>query len=720
MRCGVSFERHRRIWCPKCNATICAACSSSPVVHVRRTRPTATCRSCAKLGCHRCTAPTVRAHRSNRLASSVESEIDSFRLKSTQEIFMPADLDDEAPAYDDACEGCNAPFSFFRQRTKCAQCDRIRCAKCLVQKPHSPDVTRLCGECLYGPDFGRRRVGIDPTVVTCLVCDAAFSFFRRRHWCRRCGRTICSGCSSTPISTWSRRHPKCICKRCFVPKIFRLPYELAQYMMEFVDQDGRLNANRVCKRFNRLMVMPFNAINRVDDYYVVDTKKDLLGEGAFGMVYAAVCRRTGEPRAIKVISKKKLFTYEKVKVLEREISIHMQLDHPNTVPLFETMQTNTEVLMVMGQAGKFDLVDYLLGRHRVPEAQVIQIAVQVLQFLHYLHADKYTVHRDLKLDNVMMSDEGNVLVRVIDFGLAKVVGPPPEVDRTDPISFHNMASISSGDGQGSTAPSDWSPLPHMTPPNPVRIPSSPHDTQSNHSASPPVPTLPAASSSRSGGSPITLGQPSGPQKSRSRSPRRRDSSSAGGSRRSDVGVLCTPCGTLRYCAPEVLAVRSHHQKVPHVAVFKRDIFSLGVLLYALLCGRLPYESNTVRQLRREMARPLSFRGGEDLSADCKSFIASLCTLKPYYRPSAQSALTHVWLMGTGRLMANPVFHNIQPEFRRRRQLERDRGIEHDRPFMQLKVEEDDNGTVVAEHVPLSGYFNRTQETVATSEVDCHW
>lgn len=51
----------------------------------------------------------------------------------------------------------------------------------------------------------------------------------------------------------------------------------------------------------------------MDDYYVVDTKKDLLGEGAFGMVYAAVCRRTGEPRVIKVISKKKLFTYEKVK-----------------------------------------------------------------------------------------------------------------------------------------------------------------------------------------------------------------------------------------------------------------------------------------------------------------------------------------------------------------------------------------------------------------------
>lgn len=43
---------------------------------------------------------------------------------------------------------------------------------------------------------------------------------------------------------------------------------------------------------------------------------------------------------------------------------------------------------------------------------------------------------DLKLDNIMMSPEENgMLVRVIDFGLAKIIGPPPEVDRTDPVNF---------------------------------------------------------------------------------------------------------------------------------------------------------------------------------------------------------------------------------------------------------------------------------------------
>ena len=78
-----------------------------------------------------------------------------------------------------------------------------------------------------------------------------------------------------------------------------------------------------------------SAINRLEDYYSVDLKKDLLGQGAFGMVYAAECKRTGQPRAVKAVSKKKLKTPGKVQVLEQEIDIHFRLDHRNTVRMYE-------------------------------------------------------------------------------------------------------------------------------------------------------------------------------------------------------------------------------------------------------------------------------------------------------------------------------------------------------------------------------------------------
>lgn len=59
----------------------------------------------------------------------------------------------------------HAPFSFFRQRTKCAQCDRIRCAKCLVQKPRpaAPPRPPPLGGCVQSPgrgDYNASLIGL--------------------------------------------------------------------------------------------------------------------------------------------------------------------------------------------------------------------------------------------------------------------------------------------------------------------------------------------------------------------------------------------------------------------------------------------------------------------------------------------------------------------------------------------------------------------------------
>ena len=74
-------------------------------------------------------------------------------------------------------------------------------------------------------------------------------------------------------------------------------------------------------------------------------------------------------------------------------------------------------------AGK-DLYDYLSKReYRLPEERAKQIIFEVIQGVKYLHSLRI-VHRDLKLENIMMTDQSNTAhPKIVDFGLSKIIGP---------------------------------------------------------------------------------------------------------------------------------------------------------------------------------------------------------------------------------------------------------------------------------------------------------
>ena len=98
----------------------------------------------------------------------------------------------------------------------------------------------------------------------------------------------------------------------------------------------------------------------------------------------------------------------------------------------------------------------------------------------------------------------------------------------------------------------------------------------------------------------------------------------------------------------LLPLRSRTHFPPAVRLqdmFKCDIFSLGVVLCALLCGRLPFQSTEHREASDETAVPLLFQGGEELSAEAKDFVTSLLGRMPCDRPSTSTALAHSWLAG---------------------------------------------------------------------------
>jgi len=75
--------------------------------------------------------------------------------------------------------------------------------------------------------------------------------------------------------------------------------------------------------------------------------------------------------------------------------------------------------MIMECAGGGELYKWVEEKGRVPEAEARKIILQVINAMHYCHI-RGIVHRDLKLENVLFKAQGDLMVKVVDFGIAGV------------------------------------------------------------------------------------------------------------------------------------------------------------------------------------------------------------------------------------------------------------------------------------------------------------
>src|SRR5262249_48650804 len=100
------------------------------------------------------------------------------------------------------------------------------------------------------------------------------------------------------------------------------------------------------------------------------------------------------------------------------------LNHPNIITIYDINQENGLDFIAMEYI-KGKTLDQLLGRRGLGLSDVLKSAVQIADGLARAHAAGI-VHRDLKPSNIMVTDEG--LVKVLDFGLAKLVEPSESSD----------------------------------------------------------------------------------------------------------------------------------------------------------------------------------------------------------------------------------------------------------------------------------------------------
>ncbi|XP_028843361.1 SNF related kinase b [Denticeps clupeoides] len=250
-----------------------------------------------------------------------------------------------------------------------------------------------------------------------------------------------------------------------------------------------------------------------------------LGKGHFAVVRLARHIFTGQLVAVKVIDKTKLDTLAAGHLLQ-EVHCMKLVRHPGVVRLYEVIDTQTKLYLVLELADGGDLYDYIL-RHEggVNEARAKLLFAQVAHAIAYCHR-LHVVHRDLKPENVVFFRQQGVF-KLTDFGFSNCFQPG--------------------------------------------------------------------------------------------------------------AMLMTSCGSLAYSAPEILLGEEYD--APAV-----DIWSLGVILYMLVCGHPPFqEANDSETLI--MIMDCRYSVPSHISPTCRDLISRMLQRIPSRRASLAEIEGHPWLEG---------------------------------------------------------------------------
>ncbi|KAK0462542.1 CAMK/RAD53 protein kinase [Desarmillaria tabescens] len=149
-----------------------------------------------------------------------------------------------------------------------------------------------------------------------------------------------------------------------------------------------------------------------------------LGKGAFATVVKAMSRKTGEWVAVKMIQKRPQGSTSVTTTqtqLNREINIMTSLSHPNICAMKDVYyHQDGSINLVLELVEGGDLLDYITSRDGLSEDLTRHITWQLCDALAYVHSLGVT-HRDLKPENVLLTQDDPPIVKVADFGLAKVV-----------------------------------------------------------------------------------------------------------------------------------------------------------------------------------------------------------------------------------------------------------------------------------------------------------
>ena len=163
------------------------------------------------------------------------------------------------------------------------------------------------------------------------------------------------------------------------------------------------------KEFKEIYYAKINKSEKFNDYSV----KKVLGHGMSHIIYFATENLTGRKVAIKVVGR-----YNRVEdeMIEREIEAMKLLDHPNILKLLCTHKNDDAYYLVYEYCENLDLQTFIkknYPKNRIPEYQAMKLAHQIFAGVYAMREAKI-IHRDLKLRNILISDDYTIKIGGFD------------------------------------------------------------------------------------------------------------------------------------------------------------------------------------------------------------------------------------------------------------------------------------------------------------------
>ncbi|XP_019900280.1 serine/threonine-protein kinase MARK2 isoform X7 [Esox lucius] len=286
-------------------------------------------------------------------------------------------------------------------------------------------------------------------------------------------------------------------------------------------QDAKMGGRPSLPRCRNSVATTADETPHIGNYRLLKT----IGKGNFAKVKLARHVLTGKEVAVKIIDKTQLNS-SSLQKLFREVRIMKLLNHPNIVKLFEVIETEKTLYLVMEYASGGEVFDYLVAHGRMKEKEARAKFRQIVSAVQYCH-QKCIVHRDLKAENLLLDADMNI--KIADFG------------------FSNEFVMGS--------------------------------------------------------------------------------------------KLDTFCGSPPYAAPELFQGKKYDG--PEV-----DVWSLGVILYTLVSGSLPFDGQNLKELRERVLRG-KYRIPFYMSTDCENLLKKFLILNPTKRGSLEQQIMKDRWMNVG-------------------------------------------------------------------------